>query len=555
MKKFLLFFFLCLLLGFTQASGSDLYSEFLDRGIRNSETCSYSLIEQAKTRQSEAESILKQALKCSPDLPATYFELAKANFALTPENVFTSLNYTLQGIAAYQRNFWWAFMAVSSVFWSLVLSFILSILIVSAIKLPQDIPLLSHDLREDRTTLMLLSIFIFALFGPLYFLGSLLMLTSFYMKKSNKVAVILYLIFLLSSPWIFKAISLSLNAPTLAELKAVVQVNESKGSGYALSVLKDRDHPTELFSYALALKRDGRYLEAIKAYNNLISKRKDPRAYNNLANCYVAVGDFEKAKELYKKSIEIEPHVSSLYNLSQVYRETFDFDNGEKYFLAAQQADFAAVSSFRATHSRNPNRFVIDESLPLQAVWDYTRDKIGEYSTMGLSTVPHTVIPVIAVLMGVLFYILDRRFKNRAYRCHRCGKILCNKCEKHILWGHMCLQCYRSLVKLDELDSKERIARLLTVYDYRKKRKNIIKVLSLILPGSGQIYAGSTLYGLVFLWSFLFFLFVPLMNSIFDIGMYNSSHLWLTIISLFLAVVLYVACNILTRRRLAKGWL
>ncbi len=87
--------------------------------------------------------------------------------------------------------------------------------------------------------------------------------------------------------------------------------------------------------------------------------------------------------------------------------------------------------------------------------------------------------------MALFFFVSDRSFKDWAYRCTRCGKILCSKCEKHILWGHMCLQCYRSMVRIEELDAKERIARLLAVYEHRQKRRSVIKFISFLLPGVG----------------------------------------------------------------------
>jgi len=251
----------------------------------------------------------------------------------------------------------------------------------------------------------------------------------------------------------------------------------------------------------------------------------------------------------------MKPLPSALYNLSQVYREMLDFDKGEEYFLSAQRLDHDAVSRFRSIAGRNPNRFVIDEGLSVATLLDYAKRKTYHTSTVGLSPVHPIIMIVIALLMAALFYIFDQHFNTWAYRCNRCGKILCSKCEKHILWGHMCLQCYRSLVKLDELDAKERIAKLLNVYEYQKKKRDIIKLFSFIIPGSGQIYAGNILYGLLFLWLFLFFLSIPITNSIFVLGLSNFSHLWLNISSIFLMVVVYVVSNIITRRRLAKGWL
>lgn len=555
MKRLIVLLFLYLLFIPSLSFGEDLYEDQLNRGIRNSEPYSYLLIKQSKADNAKTKTILKEALRYSPDLPAVYFELSKDSFSLRPERLFESVDYMLLGIEAYKRNFWWLFMMTSSLLTSVILSFIISMLILIIIRLPKDIPLLSHDIKEVRTKVLLLLVLVFTVFGPLYLLGGLLIIISFYLKKWDRIVVYLYLLFLLVSPWVFNAVSMSFSTPVSGELRAVVQVNESKGNTYALSLLKGKDNPVELFSYALALKREGRYYEAIDLYKKLIAVKPDPRTYNNLANCYVAMNDLEQAKEFYKKSIELKPLPSALYNLSQAYRETLDFDKGEEYFIAAQSLDQNAVSRFWAIFSRNPNRLVIDESLPISTLWEYSKGKTIHTSQMGLSTVPPIIMPIIALLMAALYYVLDNRFKNRAYRCKRCGKILCNQCEKHILWGHMCLQCYRSLVKLDELDAKERIARILIVYEYRKKRRDIIKIMSAIVPGSGQIYAGSVLYGFLILWPFLFFLFIPIMNSIFVVEMSHFSHLWLNISSLFLVLVVYFISNMMTRRRLAKGWL
>lgn len=555
MKNTFMLLLLCMLFLPLDSFGNDLYEEQLNKGITNSEPYSYLLIEQSRLDKSRAKSILKEALKYSPDLPAVYFELSKASFNFKPLGIFESIDYILQGISAYERNFWWFFMVTASLFTSLILSFIISISLIVLIRLPKDIPLLSHDIKEEKTGIMLLLILVFSVFGPLYLLGGLLILLSFYLKKWNRLVIYLYLFFLLISPWILNIISTGLTAPSSAKFKAVVEVNESQGNTYALSALKDGNNPVELFSYALALKRQGSYKEAIDIYRKLMDKKPEPGVYNNLANCYVALNELEKAKELYRKSAELKPSPAVLYNLSQVYRETLDFDKGEEYFTAAQQQNREAVSRFREIFGRNPNRSVIDEGLPFSVLLDYAWRQTTHTFTIGLSIVPPAFMPIIALVMMIVFYVMDRRYRSRAYKCNRCGTILCSKCEKRIFWGHMCLQCYRSLVKLDELDAKERIARILTVYDYRKNRRSIIKLLSFVLPGSGQIYAGNILYGLVFLWPFLFFLFIPVTNLFYRLGMSSFSHSWLNICSLFLMSLTYILSNIITRRRIAKGWL
>jgi len=554
MKKILLLIFSFLFLITSVSSGDDFYNEQLNHGIRNSEAYSYKLIQQAKLNKEQSADILKKALQYSPDLPAAYFALSRESFGFSAGGVFEAIDYLLKGIGSYQRNFWWSFTLLGSIFASAVGSLICSVIIIILIRLPIDIPLLSHDLREDSKRIVSFLALVSAFINPLFFLGGILVIIGMYMTKWNKLTVYIYFLFLLISPLLFDTAIMFLNASSSATLKAIVQVNEAKGNRYALSILKGSDGYIEQFSYALALKREGGYHEAMNIYNRLISKRPMPETYNNLANCYVAVGDIETARELYQRSSEIQKLPSNLYNLSVLSRETLDYGRGDEYFLSAQTLDREAVSEFRRIFSRHPNRFVIDESLSHSAFWEYA-DSISSGYAVRFSFSPHILVSAGALVMMVFFYILNRRFKHVAYTCKRCGSILCKKCEKRILWGRMCLRCYLSLIKLDELDAKERITRLLTVYKYQKKRRDIIKFISLILPGSGQIYAGSILNGLLFLWPFLFFLFVPIMNTVFVPETSFFSHAWLSVISLIFMGMVYAACNIIIRRRLAKGWL
>ena len=66
---------------------------------------------------------------------------------------------------------------------------------------------------------------------------------------------------------------------------------------------------------------------------------------------------------------------------------------------------------------------------------------------------------------------------------------------------------------MDELEAKERVSKLLSIYEHQKKRRNIMKIFSFLMPGVSQIYAGKILVGVLFLWPFLFFLFIPVTNT------------------------------------------
>ncbi|MBI5641270.1 MAG: hypothetical protein HZA17_12680 [Nitrospirae bacterium] len=542
----------------------DSYDIQLNKGIRNSLEYSYALIQQSTDRRADAVALLKKAQIYSPDLPAVYFALSRAGFSFSGAGILDSVNYIVQGINAYSRNFWWSFTLSGSLFFSLILSFILSMIIIVSIRLIADMALFAHDLRENAFYIFfLLALVMFSIISPLFFIAGLLILLGLYMKKSDRITVYLFLLFLIFSPMVFKAVSIFINTSSSGTIKAIIQANEGSSNDYALSVLKNRDDFISSFSYALALKRSGHYNEAITVYKKLAEKRPAAKVYVNLGNCYVGLYNFleekrfnlEEAAKYYVLALNTKPVVSAYYNLSQVSREMLDFPKGEEYFKYALDQDRVAVSSYSLLSGRNPNRLVADETLVTADLWEYAVGADTTATTFGFSLIPATFIPVLALALLISFYLLTTRLKQKAYRCRKCNDILCPKCEKRIMWGQMCPQCYRSLIKLDELDVKERVARLLSIYEKQRKRRNAMKILSFILPGSSQIFAGKILLGFFFLWPFLFFILVPVTNLFFSMRSSLVSHSFFNWAALFMAIMLYFATNLITRQRISKGWL
>jgi tetratricopeptide (TPR) repeat protein len=565
MKKIVIAVLLCLFILPPVSGADDFYESELDHGITNSTAYSYLLIAQSREHRAQAGELLNKARVYSPDLPAVYFALSKASFSLSGGGLLKSVDYIVQGVAAYSRNFWWTFTLTTSLFFSLVLSFLLAVVITVAIRLFYDIPLLSHDLAEGNLHPVVLAVFfLISLFGPLLLLAGLLVLLGLYMKKTDRAVMYLFLVFLLCSPLIVNTAARFISAFSSGNVRSVVMVNDSQDNKYAMAALKNDTEFAPLFSYALALKRDGRYEEAIAAFERLLGKRQDPRVYVDLGNCYVGLGlndqqhgrDYlEEAMGKYRAAIHIRPLASAYYNLSEISRETLDFAKGDEYFRSAVSLDRAAVSGYRALYSRNPNRLVADETLPSDSLWEYIWGRPFRAMTFGMTRIPPAVLSVLALCLLALFYFMDKQLPRRAYRCRKCGVILCTKCEKGLLWGQMCPRCYGSLIKLDEFDAKERVARILSIYARQRRRRTILKILSFILPGSPQIFAGKTFKGFFFLWPFLFFLVVPVTDSIFVPNNALVSHGFFSWAALYLAVVVYFVSNVITRQRISRGWL
>ena len=226
--------------------------------------------------------------------------MAKTSFSPSASGMFESLDYAIKGFKAYNGNFWWL-MSISGLFTSsLMLSFVVVLALVLAIRLFIDIPLLSHDIKENRKKILIAMLLVpLSFLGPVFFMAGSLLLLGLYFRGMNKAVVYASVLFLLLSPLWLNIINMFLSAPS-SELRAIVAVNESRDNKYAASVLKNKDDFISLFSYGLALKREGRYEEAISAYKKLLASHPDPRAYVNLGNSYAGVNDMAAAKESYK---------------------------------------------------------------------------------------------------------------------------------------------------------------------------------------------------------------------------------------------------------------
>ncbi|MDH4233045.1 MAG: tetratricopeptide repeat protein, partial [Nitrospirota bacterium] len=364
MKRLLIIIVLCLTALPAAGRGEDLRESLLNRGIKSSEAYAYQLIERAGENSPASVQLLKEAVQISPNLPAVYFELAKKTFSLSSSGIFESVNYIVEGLHAYLRNFWWSFTLAGSFFFSSVISFVAAVAVIIAIRFPGDLRLFAHDMAEKRyLAFPLVVLAILSFLSPFLFLAGMLVLLGVYMKSIDRTVVYGFLILLVISPAVFKASSLFVKVMTSADMKAIVEVNESKDNRRAVTILKNSDDDASLFSYALALKREGRYEDAAALYQRLLQRRPDEKVYVNLGNCYVGLNEMDEAITCYLKAADISPLASAYYNLSQISRLMLDYTKGNEYFNRALAIDRNAVEDYRSIYSRNPNRVVVDETL------------------------------------------------------------------------------------------------------------------------------------------------------------------------------------------------
>ena len=246
------------------------------KGLRNADFYSYYLINKAHNNPSQVMAYLKEALKYSPDLPAVYFYLAWVSFSKSPTAIYDTIHYLIEGFRAYKRNFWWSFNLAGVFTIGLLLAFVFTIVVVVLVRLSVDLPLMTHEIKEEnRNIFILVLVFFISAMGPLYFFASVLMLLSLYFKKTDLIVTYVFLGALILLPLFLKPVQILLSAEMSSALKAVVAVNEGEDNNYAINVLSHSKERDEVFSYALALKREGRLAEAVSSYKKLIENDPD----------------------------------------------------------------------------------------------------------------------------------------------------------------------------------------------------------------------------------------------------------------------------------------
>lgn len=529
-----------------------LYESRLDKGIFNTEPYSYLLINKAHEDKSRAREFLESAKIYSPDLPAVYFELSKESISLSATGIFECIDYFVQGIKAYCRSFWWGFSFAGVMYTSLILSLILSLVTVLAIRIPLDAGLFLHDVTEDKKRLTLAGIVVLlSLFGPVGSITGVFILISSNIMGKNRIVLYISMLFFFLSPLLLGLIGVFLSSPSPA-LRSIAAVNEGKDNRYAIENLKMETGFDSLFSYALALKREGYYKDAEEIYKGIITRSAeiDPRVYVNLGNVYYSAGNPKAAEESYKKSIDIKPLPSALYNLSQMSRERLDFVKGEEYFNEATRLDPASVSRYAALAGQGPNRLIVDETLHEPDIWEYAINKAAIFSSSSwlLNIVLNGIVLTIC-------YLFSNRMKSHAKRCRRCGAVFCDNCSEAKTRHDTCPRCYASLVRIDRLNLKERMATFLLVQKRQAAKIRLARMLSYFVPGAGHIYAGEMLSGFILLWPFLFSVTVLVMQRLSFPGLAPFTHGLVVPVMVTVLGIVYFLSVFHMRKGINKGWL
>jgi tetratricopeptide (TPR) repeat protein len=479
-----------------------------ERGFSNLEPFSVALLDKGaealrEGERKEAVAFFRNAIAISPDLPESYIYMARAHFSLSPEGLSESMGDLIDTWEALTRNVWWSFKTVGALMSILYYAFFLSVLICFTILIASNYRLFLHDVMEDSKKILLLAPSVVLVFlAPV--LGLFAMLAPFWAYLRGREKGLVYCLVLGAAAVMLSSHyhSALLNASSDVTIRNIVNVNTGMYTGDRTYVLDTKSDYESRFTHALDQKRKGNFTEAIMIYTSLLGRRDDAIIYNNIANCYIGLADYEMARQYYRKALQSSRSASAYYNLSQLSREIFDFKNAKAYYGKALEVSADEVAAFASVRGQTARSSVVDETLGIRDFWHmiFLRARRGLSSGLlgNIYSFIHVWVSVpLMLILAALVTLYGRRISSSAYRCEKCGRIYCGHCEKKPEKNDVCLTCFRFLSQKTVMTPRERMARTIDMYRYRDYRNKAYRILSYIIPGSGHIYVGNAFTGFV----------------------------------------------------------
>lgn len=515
----------------------------VERNIGGLETMALALVAKGigKVRQGEreaAEGYFNGALGLDPRLPDAYLGMAQAQFRRGPLGIVTALRQTASAVTAGLATSNGRYRLLALLIPALLIALLATASAVSLSLLIRNGSLLLHDLEEELgpsrgvpfargvfLLLLLLPLVLMQGYGwlPLWWLALLFP----YLNVMERIVAALLLVAALAVGPMVQVLEAQARAQQNPLYRAALVAVEGGPDSLAQSQLEyavqahsdDRD-----LKYVLArqYRKAGRDDEAAGLYREILKgDAKDAVALNNLANIEFYRGEFAAAIARYKQGIELAANDSftatSYYNLAQAHLQKFEFQPATE---ARAQADRLSADLTRSYESR----------------WKYEKPGATVSSVVDLAPTPEEVAAKFAgksegiaaknvtgragaaaapVSLGhsvanrflgfcVVFVLaavgISRWRGNRmiTLRCAKCGSPFRRRVTAQDT-GELCTQCFHLFVVKDGVSPSAKNKKMMEVQAEDTKRLRAFRILSLLLPGAGQVYGRQPIPGLLLL--------------------------------------------------------
>ena len=510
----------------------------IERNVPSLETFGLALVAQGMDRiergdRERAEESFGSAMGLAPTLPDAHFGLALTHLKKGLLGIVPAVSQTLAGIFARlptARGSYNLQMLMVSV--GLLALFGCTIAVAIAFVLRRG-ALLRHDLGESLgpgrsravslafyMVLLLLPVATFQGYGwlPLWWLTVLFV----YLSGSEKVVALGLLLLGLGVVPVVGMLEARMQAARNPLFWAGVQAVEGAADGRSLALMEAaaRKDPTDKdLAYLLGAlyRKAGRYDEAATLYRNLLqADAGDGLAKNNLANLEFARGEFPSAIVRYKQGTEAAdapPAVLATfqYNQSLAHLQRFEYQPAKESKSNADRLAGSLISEYERRWKYDKGDYaVVDLGLSTEQVWgkfvgvsegvgirNITKGgtAVAGQGSQGGAVLLNRFTGFIAVFGVVVGGISVWRSKMLTLQCLKCGLIFDARDHRGGAAVGLCPQCYHLFVVRDGVSAPARNRKLLEVQSWDQHQSWLFRLLSVVSPGAGHLYAGKTLVG------------------------------------------------------------
>ena len=280
---------------------------------------------------------------------------------------------------------------------------------------------------------------------------------------------------------VVSAMQAGYNPETLRQLREVVAAHEADADDGELHLL-----------LGTAYARGDFLGEAFDEYQKVLDR--DPAnvaALVNVGNVYFRLAEYAQAVSRYKQAAQIRPGlVAPYWNMYLAQNELLHFAEADANLVKARELNPALAGAMLArTKDEQGGALLLEEHASLSRIKDMLSGRSG--LTTGLAQVlvnPLSVASAIALMFAVTLSLGGSA--SSAQACARCGRAFCARCMADNTGAGCCSRCNHLFFRKDGAPPDTRSQGLARLKRRDKATAFVRRILSLLLPGSGQILVG-----------------------------------------------------------------
>ncbi len=502
-------------------------------GIKDLPPYSHALVREAQRQEDpeQAKEIFYYARKLSPDLPSIDFREAIYMIKNGVLDIVWLSKFTGGGIIKLWTNYSVRFSLIANFLFYLSGAFVFAVLLSLLMMALKYFRPLSHDTGDALKintnlfkTFLCGCLFLVPLFMPVGLLGVIIIwsfLICAYLSRQERFLLTALIIGFLLAPTLMGAF-IGLCQYEKSIEGHMMKVLDGQCLGPCIYELKDYEeaNPEDLdvtFSLGYILKKRGYYSLAARHYEKILGDKggfKDllVKSYNNLANIYWSLGDYEKAIKYYELATKRDPkNAIAYYNLSQAFYATAQLEEGTAALNRAEALEPKIIEKFK-TQELDPSRLdLVDLGLIPFSIYkrwfkpkNYYKNEI--FSELWSSVIPFSgpsgaFLLIAFFISWALFSALFLVKRNLCSKlCLQCGHVVCHRCGYSPKKEQICSECFNLLrFGSGRVSPERKRQKELNIKKYKERQSKIAILLSVPFAGLGHIYDNKPIKGFLLL--------------------------------------------------------